>query len=438
MQKPERSTASERPPPRVPSAHTFRLPPLRIAQDADARRVVPSIGAGLVPPQWAKPVPADVGVLPSFLVPRGEQCATHPPMPALPDVRQFVPAHTLEPVPVPGACTPASGRWRVGGTKRRGAEESTAQSTETVVSTVMPTVMPTEVSTGTSAGTETESSTAVCEDGRTDTRTSATEMEWSAAEGKGGHGAATADTAQHGAPQWVSHRKRKIAIEPIADRKKRGVAFSKRRTGLMKKAQELGTLTGAQVLVLVVSDAGVASPPSLATHAHHCAAGCGSGANTAQPRLCSHFRFRFHSSSFVRTSFPRSSSFALPLPFFHFVSSALSQPHHHWVCCCPCVCATAPLVDTLCASLVRTRLRAPLLPRVTTPHSPHCHRRTGKAFHYATEGLAPVLGSCDVRRAVAELKNRKGRRPHEPDGASPHAAQHTPPPRVPQCGDEQR
>lgn len=324
MQKPERSTASERPPPRVPSAHTFRLPPLRIAQDADARRVVPSIGAGLVPPQWAKPVPADVGVLPSFLVPRGEQCATHPPMPALPDVRQFVPAHTLEPVPVPGACTHASGRWCVGGTKRRGAEESTAQSTETVVPTVMPTEVSTVMSTGTSAGTETESSTGVCEDGRTDTRTSATEMEWSAAEGKGGGGAATADTAQHGAPQWVSHRKRKIAIEPIADRKKRGVAFSKRRTGLMKKAQELGTLTGAQVLVLVVSDAGVASPPSLATHARTAAL---RGVAVVRTPLSLASAPTSASTSILPPSF--APHFLVhPLSLFHFHSST-SSPRHY-------------------------------------------------------------------------------------------------------------
>lgn len=66
-------------------------------------------------------------------------------------------------------------------------------------------------------------------------------------------------------------------------------------------------------------------------------------------------------------------------------------------------------------------------PLTVPPHTP----RTGKAFHYATEGLAPALGSWEVRNLVAELTSRGTRRQRETDGAaaaparphSPHAPQ---------------
>ncbi|KAK4473045.1 hypothetical protein MN116_004237 [Schistosoma mekongi] len=48
--------------------------------------------------------------------------------------------------------------------------------------------------------------------------------------------------------------KQKIPIEFIADRTKRYSTFSKRKTGLMKKAVELAELTGAEVLLLVASE----------------------------------------------------------------------------------------------------------------------------------------------------------------------------------------
>ncbi|KGG50204.1 MADS-box transcription factor [Mitosporidium daphniae] len=50
--------------------------------------------------------------------------------------------------------------------------------------------------------------------------------------------------------------RRKIKIEFIEDRSKRNITFSKRRTGIMKKAYELSTLTGTQVLLLVASESG--------------------------------------------------------------------------------------------------------------------------------------------------------------------------------------
>lgn len=56
-------------------------------------------------------------------------------------------------------------------------------------------------------------------------------------------------------PQKKTGR-RKIRIEYIADRIKRHVTFSKRKGGLMKKAYELSTLTGTQVLLLVASETG--------------------------------------------------------------------------------------------------------------------------------------------------------------------------------------
>ncbi|CAH8434689.1 unnamed protein product [Schistosoma turkestanicum] len=48
--------------------------------------------------------------------------------------------------------------------------------------------------------------------------------------------------------------KQKIPIEFIVDRTKRYSTFSKRKTGLMKKAVELAELTGAEVLLLVASE----------------------------------------------------------------------------------------------------------------------------------------------------------------------------------------
>ncbi|KAH8551700.1 SRF-type transcription factor (DNA-binding and dimerization domain)-domain-containing protein, partial [Umbelopsis sp. PMI_123] len=46
-------------------------------------------------------------------------------------------------------------------------------------------------------------------------------------------------------------------IEFIHDRSRRHITFSKRKTGIMKKAYELSTLTGTQILLLVVSETGL-------------------------------------------------------------------------------------------------------------------------------------------------------------------------------------
>ena len=48
----------------------------------------------------------------------------------------------------------------------------------------------------------------------------------------------------------------KINIEYIKDKSKRHITFSKRKAGIMKKAYELSTLTGTQVLLLVASETG--------------------------------------------------------------------------------------------------------------------------------------------------------------------------------------
>eukprot|EP01127_Copromyxa_protea_P016748 TRINITY_DN5032_c0_g1_i1.p1 TRINITY_DN5032_c0_g1~~TRINITY_DN5032_c0_g1_i1.p1 ORF type:complete len:345 (-),score=48.74 TRINITY_DN5032_c0_g1_i1:50-1084(-) len=55
-----------------------------------------------------------------------------------------------------------------------------------------------------------------------------------------------------------THRKgrRKINIEFISDKSRRLITFSKRKAGIMKKAYELATLTGTQVLLLVASETG--------------------------------------------------------------------------------------------------------------------------------------------------------------------------------------
>ncbi|PWN43984.1 SRF-TF-domain-containing protein, partial [Ceraceosorus guamensis] len=51
--------------------------------------------------------------------------------------------------------------------------------------------------------------------------------------------------------------RRKIRIEFIEDDSRRHITFSKRKAGIMKKAYELATLTGTQILLLVVSQTGL-------------------------------------------------------------------------------------------------------------------------------------------------------------------------------------
>eukprot|EP00339_Tiarina_fusa_P027095 CAMPEP_0117028730 /NCGR_PEP_ID=MMETSP0472-20121206/20870_1 /TAXON_ID=693140 ORGANISM="Tiarina fusus, Strain LIS" /NCGR_SAMPLE_ID=MMETSP0472 /ASSEMBLY_ACC=CAM_ASM_000603 /LENGTH=318 /DNA_ID=CAMNT_0004736311 /DNA_START=77 /DNA_END=1033 /DNA_ORIENTATION=- len=60
------------------------------------------------------------------------------------------------------------------------------------------------------------------------------------------------------APRTVVKRagRRKINIEFIEDKSRRHITFSKRKAGIMKKAYELSTLTGTQVLLLVASETG--------------------------------------------------------------------------------------------------------------------------------------------------------------------------------------
>ncbi|VDN54487.1 unnamed protein product [Dracunculus medinensis] len=48
----------------------------------------------------------------------------------------------------------------------------------------------------------------------------------------------------------------KIKMEYIGNKLRRYTTFSKRKTGIMKKAYELSTLTGTQVMLLVASETG--------------------------------------------------------------------------------------------------------------------------------------------------------------------------------------
>ncbi|KAL7671682.1 hypothetical protein ACOME3_006583 [Neoechinorhynchus agilis] len=48
----------------------------------------------------------------------------------------------------------------------------------------------------------------------------------------------------------------KIEMCLIADKSRRATTFSKRKAGLMKKAYELATLTGTEVMLLVASETG--------------------------------------------------------------------------------------------------------------------------------------------------------------------------------------
>ncbi|KAF9485794.1 SRF-TF-domain-containing protein, partial [Pholiota conissans] len=51
--------------------------------------------------------------------------------------------------------------------------------------------------------------------------------------------------------------RRKIKIEFIQDKSRRHITFSKRKAGMWPAAYELSTLTGTQVLLLVVSETGL-------------------------------------------------------------------------------------------------------------------------------------------------------------------------------------
>merc|ERR1719272_239391 len=62
------------------------------------------------------------------------------------------------------------------------------------------------------------------------------------------------DEDDEGGKQKVGRRK--INIEFIEDKSRRHITFSKRKTGIMKKAYELSTLTGTQVMLLVASETG--------------------------------------------------------------------------------------------------------------------------------------------------------------------------------------
>ena len=48
----------------------------------------------------------------------------------------------------------------------------------------------------------------------------------------------------------------KVKMELIKSKLRRYTTFSKRKTGIMKKAYELATLTGTQVMILVASETG--------------------------------------------------------------------------------------------------------------------------------------------------------------------------------------
>ncbi|KAG8903083.1 transcription factor of the MADS box [Tulasnella sp. 403] len=66
-----------------------------------------------------------------------------------------------------------------------------------------------------------------------------------------------ASTSRAGGGDASKAGRRKIKIEFIQDKSRRHITFSKRKAGIMKKAYELSTLTGTQVLLLVVSETGL-------------------------------------------------------------------------------------------------------------------------------------------------------------------------------------
>ncbi|GAA5914617.1 hypothetical protein JCM6882_001218 [Rhodosporidiobolus microsporus] len=74
---------------------------------------------------------------------------------------------------------------------------------------------------------------------------------------KGAGGRSAAGGGGTGSGTEPEKGRRKIEIEYIQKKEKRHITFSKRKAGIMKKAYELATLTGTEVLLLVVSETGI-------------------------------------------------------------------------------------------------------------------------------------------------------------------------------------
>nr|XP_016847252.1 PREDICTED: serum response factor isoform X2 [Anolis carolinensis] len=72
----------------------------------------------------------------------------------------------------------------------------------------------------------------------------------------GGGGGYSGGTASGAKPGKKTRGRVKIKMEFIDNKLRRYTTFSKRKTGIMKKAYELSTLTGTQVLLLVASETG--------------------------------------------------------------------------------------------------------------------------------------------------------------------------------------
>ncbi|CEH16802.1 mads-box transcription factor-like protein [Ceraceosorus bombacis] len=74
---------------------------------------------------------------------------------------------------------------------------------------------------------------------------------------KAGNGGASGSQGDGKGEADSTTGRRKIRIEFIEDDSRRHITFSKRKAGIMKKAYELATLTGTQILLLVVSQTGL-------------------------------------------------------------------------------------------------------------------------------------------------------------------------------------
>ncbi|GAA6040425.1 hypothetical protein JCM8097_004542 [Rhodosporidiobolus ruineniae] len=92
-------------------------------------------------------------------------------------------------------------------------------------------------------------------------------------EGEGDDGTGKSSKVKHPQKRNASSTgRKKITISYIEDKARRSVTFTKRKSGLMKKAYELSTLTGTNVLVVVVSESGMLyhfSTPALNGVASH-------------------------------------------------------------------------------------------------------------------------------------------------------------------------
>ncbi|KAJ2815895.1 transcription factor of the MADS box, partial [Coemansia erecta] len=178
--------------------------------------------------------------------------------------------------------------------------------------------------------------------------------------------------------------RRKIKIEYIEDKSRRHITFSKRKAGIMKKAYELSTLTGTQVLLLVVSETGLVytfTTPKLqpiVTQAE--------GKNLIQACL----------------SVPDQPGDRIPQPIPTESNSYMSQPRHHHSAAAAAAAAVSALSthDASAASLIDDRK-----PNSGSPATAIDHTTPYLQYPYGQSAMAQAVAAASAGTPGAYTSN---------------------------------